>query len=613
MLENKRLEKEYDWLSNVSLPELSSIILTSASNQANQLFRTRDFVEVKLSGTNPGDERKCQAAKLTLNNTLNRKDLYHYQKYMRLTTINLLHGNVYCLCGWDQETRMVRVGEELIRQELDIDEYGNPLINSEIQNPAIRYTPQPVYKEEILKDHFTYEVFDPRNVFTDNKYTYSAQEKDWITFRDEVFYDDLKRQQTKFEYFNLDIIKKASLSNLRETDVSRETYNNASNRQESSQSPLKYFERFRRYGKFMVEVVTSDQNGYPDLIKPGYDELGEQASNAELMDTIITVVIVEGQEILIGFAPNRFRDTKGNTYKPIVRTLCYIHPTKDTGLCDGILLKDLQIAVNDSFNIGADRTRLATLPVFQIRRLSAENNPTLYIEPEHFIEVENMDDVKEIVIRDDIAGTINLTAMLTNKMQQVSATYPTTMGDIPTKASTTATAIAGAESRGDLRANYKSLTIEYTLFPDFYWFILQGTAQFARKETAIKLMGEEYLYDFDPDQDYTYSPITSQIEQEHGKYRKLQNIDNMISRVAAIPNPNTPKLLNYLLSKAFDLMGDQFPDYKKYLLDESYMPPEQLGAGGVQQPRLMQGDVASNQNGMPQSMQEQSVRSLMNV
>lgn len=617
MLENKRIEKEYEWLSNVSLPELSSIILTTVSNQANQLFRSRDFVEVKLSGANSDDQNKCQAAKLTINNTLNRKDLYHYQKYMRLVTLNLLSGSVYILCGWDQEIKIIQDGEQIIKQELDIDEYGNPLINTDIQRPAIRYDSQPIYREEILKDHFNYEVFDPRNVFTDNKYTYSAQEKDWITFRDEVSYNDLKNQETKFEYFNLDSVKEASSGVLGETNTSKDTYNNFENTQKSKNTPVQYFDRLRRYGKFWVEVVVEDSSGYPDLIKPGYDELGEVTKKAILIETIITTVIVGGKEILVGFSPNRFRDTKGNNYKPIVRAICYIHPTKDTGFCDGMLLKDLQIAVNDAFNIGADRTRLATLPVFQVRKLSAEDNPTLFIEPEHFIEVENMDDVKEIIIRDDIAGTINLTAMLTNKMQQVSATYPTTMGDIPTKASTTATAIAGAESRSDLRANYKSLTIEYTLNPDLYWFILQMTAQFAREETAIKLMGTEYIYEFDPDQDYSYNPITSQIEQEHGKYRKLQIIDAMMARVASIPNPNTPKTLNYLLSKSFDLFGDQFPDYKDHLLDESYVQPELLGlkegSGSQQQVPLLQGEVASNQNRTPQSMQEQYARGLMNA
>ena len=58
MIECNRNEKDYDWMSDIFVPEFASVLLTDASDWANQYFTTRDFVEVKLDNENPNDKRK---------------------------------------------------------------------------------------------------------------------------------------------------------------------------------------------------------------------------------------------------------------------------------------------------------------------------------------------------------------------------------------------------------------------------------------------------------------------------------------------------------------------------------------------------------------------------
>ncbi|MEK7499178.1 MAG: hypothetical protein AAB649_01065, partial [Patescibacteria group bacterium] len=136
---------------------------------------------------------------------------------------------------------------------------------------------------------------------------------------------------------------------------------------------------------------------------------------------------------------------------------------------------------------------------------------------------------------------------------------------------------------------------------------------FAKDETLIALMGADAQF-FDPSEDFTYVPVSSNIETEHTKAKKLQIIDNFIGRVGSIPNPNTPKLLNYLLGQAFKLFGKEFPEYEKYLLDES-PASQQLAAqqgGGQAQPATMGAEATSNQSGVPQSAPEQDARLMGN-
>jgi hypothetical protein len=177
------------------------------------------------------------------------------------------------------------------------------------------------------------------------------------------------------------------------------------------------------------------------------------------------------------------------------------------------------------------------------------------------------------------------------------------MGNLPSESSTTATAIVGAESRTSARSNFSSLTAEHTLWTELYWMILQMTGKFAHPETGKKLMGDK-VYDFDPNADYIYKPITQTIETESSKGNKIKMLQSTLGYIAQIPNPNTPKLINKMLSKMFILLGDEYEDFKGSLLDEQ-VPIMQPGGNGQSTPMEMP---MSNQNAVPMTSTEQAVR-----
>lgn len=605
MLECVRTDKEYDWMSNYFLPEFASIILTDASDWANQYFQTRGFVEVKLEGDNPDDEQKVKAAKICINKTLNNREIYHYPKYIRSRLVNSLVGSVYALCWWETLRNNRVIGYKTVVRPTGADETGNPILFPGVQEESFVEEQEAVIDDSIIYDRFNYEVIDPRSVFVDPKYTYSVQDKDWIIIRSQHTYQSLKDNEVANQYFNLDEVKKLGTSTSEVTETDQQTTVKDLKVAFPSKSIFKYYDVFERYGKFYVTVDERDAKNYPTKVSPGFDKDGNIKEGAVLIEMIITYVVYGGNKVLIRFQPTPYVDSRGFAFKPIVRGWCYIHPSKDTGLSDGKYMKELQVAMNDQFNLSNDRTMLATMPTLKGKKFSLQDNDTIYFEPEHVMELESPDDLVEFKISDDINGSLAQQQMLKSFMEQVTAKFPTAMGELPRQASTTATAVAETSNRSGGRTNYKSLTVEYTFLSELYWMILQMTHAYMQPETAMKIFGRELVQYFDPNMDYTYSPLSSNIEQEYSKAKKLQLIDQMLGRLVNVPNPNTYKIMNYLISKAFDLMGDEFPNYKKFLFDEQAPPPAPAGGGATNNPTAVSPAPMSpvNQSGVMTSPQ----------
>jgi len=138
--------------------------------------------------------------------------------------------------------------------------------------------------------------------------------------------------------------------------------------------------------------------------------------------------------------------------------------------------------------------------------------------------------------------------------------------------------------------------------------ILQMSYRFMHPSTAEQILGHDGVALFDPNSDYTYQPVSSNIEQEYGKMKKLSLLDQAIGRLVNFPNPNTPKLLNKLLVMYFELLGKEYQDIRDALLDEnagmvsSGEPQKQMGGS-------QRMDISSNQYMIPVSANEDMVRS----
>ena len=619
MVELIRSEKHFAWdsMSDIFIGLLLSHMLTESASWAAQDFQSRDFVDIYLEGNQPDDKMKAKAAKTLLNCLLNIKDIYHFAKRIRGRTINWIFGQVYAVMWWEQEAvKRKKEQPPLSTVARDYDEQGN-IVSKVVQIPQ-----DPIEYEEVVKDRMNYDVFDARNVFTDFSYTYSAQQKPWITLRSEKRFSEIKDSAEQFGYFNIDILqdriyggdKKRKKGNLAETETSKETFNKLGG---AYGSKTDFYSKIDptldvldRYGKIWAVVEEKDDDGLPVKIKPGYNEVGELDDKAELVEAIVTHVGMGEDYTLIGFRPTWAIDAYGKPYKPIIRGWCYIHPTKDVGLSDGKNLREMNIAANDTFNISNVRTLLATLPVMKGRRDAVEGNPTVFFEPENLILLEDIDkDLKEIEIRDNIGGAMNQLAFIKATSSEMDAIWPTTMGGLPEKTSTTATAVAGAETRTSSRGNLKGLTFTYTFDIEFYQMILQMVYRNMKDETIKKILGEELYKYFDPKCDYTYVPLSQNLEQEHSKMKKVNVYDQMNGRLAGLAKifpKEIASIIAFNTGKQAELMGSDFREIAHLLEALTKAKPQpQKGAESV---KNGQGEPASNEQGIEQSTMEQDAR-----
>jgi hypothetical protein len=220
---------------------------------------------------------------------------------------------------------------------------------------------------------------------------------------------------------------------------------------------------------------------------------------------------------------------------------------------------------------------LATMPTLYGKKYVTDETDTTYIEPGHFIDVNETDDIRELRISDNIQGSMQQLGILINKMQQTTSIYPTTMGNTPTDSSTTATAVQGANQRSNQRSQYKSMTFEYTFLNELYWMIQQMTFVFAKPETGVDLMGTK-VFNFNPKLEYFYKPLSQSIETEESKNAKIKQLTGVMQIVATSQNPNATGIVNYFLVKMLSLMGDEMVNYSSKLLDEG--SPMQQGNQG---------------------------------
>lgn len=594
LIECENTEGEYDWNSDLGLTDYLSIYMTQMAMDASQLFSTRDYSDVYLEDGSPESIAKSAAAKECINRTLNQRHIQYFQKAMRAQAIRRLGRNVVFRCWWDRRDSPFVTGFEK-RVEIMRDDFGNRI-------PEERF--YPVEENLPVIDRFNLDVIDPRNVAASPEYTYTLQEKRAVYIRFEKTLYELKAEAETHGYFNLDVLEK--LTPPDETEAQRVAKQSDTETQESaiSDKPNKPYDIVAIYAKDYVVVTKRDDiTGEPLEADPGYDNFGKVKEKAELQEVCISFAQSGTTNVLIQYHLTPYVSVSGEPYRPLVRGLCFIHPTRDGGMGEGKIARGLQSGINDTFNVSNDRVKFATLPVIVTEGYSMDEEEQHDFYPGAQLRVPPGGKITDLKIRDDIDGAINQISMLKNNMQSVFAVYPTTMGNLPTESSTTATAIVGAETRTSARTNFASLTAEHTLWTELYWMILQMTAKFAHPETGKKLMGNK-VYDFDPNADYIYKPITQTIETESSKNNKVKILQSTLGYVVQIPNPNTAKLVNKMLAKMFTLMGDEYEDFKDSLLDETapMVPPT---AGGQSTPMQTP---SSNQNAVPMTSTEQAVR-----
>ena len=615
MIHCVRENRDNEWESQVALPEFVSRLLTQIGNFVEKYFASRDYVETDEDDGDPKTAAEAKVAKNLLNAILNDSESYYFQKVVRLLMFVWSAGWGVIKGGYDQRIERYISGYKTNMESMT-DEFGNYLADDGsvyedtfTQKPGFNEVSEPIYDIRVVKDRPIFDVYPNQNVYFSPEYTYSLNDKQYVTFEnDSMTLDDLESVAEDNGYFNLDVLK--DMKSDQETQGSgHETWNKDGKLKEIPNAPSPKFRVLEWWRKYPVVVKERDPDtGEPTNYKPGYDTDGEIKDSAELLECIITTAtktgVAEADTVLIGFRVSK------HSRRPMARFLCYIDSISDSGFGDGELTMQLSSSIDDNFNLGNFRTKLATTPAFKVKRFSGVPSK-IKVSPEEGIMVENMDDLLELPISDNIQGSIYQHSMLSSKMDAAMATSQQTMGQSPDRAET-ATQAGIISQRAQTRIGMKSTMLEFVGFTEFYQMLLTLCNDFMLPQTLEKLVGEQaYLYN--PGLTTRFRPVSQSLETEESKNFKMKMIDQIMGRVVNFPNPKTPMVINYLMGMWLEAAGKNFKHFKKFMFSEDaeLNLMYQLVTGGsmpVQQAPDMKGGGPSNQQGIQQSTPEQQVR-----
>lgn len=611
-------DKKNDYEPDIYLPEFTSRLLTQIGNFVSRYFSSRDFVETRVNSDDPIDVAEGKASKKLLNTLLGEKGAHYFHKLCRLLMFVNPGGFGIIKGGYDQKVEQIVTGynevTEYVRDEAGdlLAEGGGVYTDPYSQSPMSVVTPEPIYADRIVKDRPTFDVYPIQNVYYDQKYAYSLQDKEYIYFESEMTLDALTTNQRSMGYFNLKRLKEMEKGpDAQEADKPHSVEGTA---EEPVVKVSPVYQVLERWGSWPMIVTERDEQGRPVDYKPGIDESGEISDEAENVEGILTYVC-EGTEKtpleLIRF------QASPHTKRPAARFLCYIDAVRDSGFGDGETSKELQIAANDTFNLNAYRTEMATKLAFKAKRWAVPDE-NIRLTPDKAILLENVDDLQEFQIQDNIQGGMYQLNVIGNRMDDAMATGPNQRG-MGGERRETATVGAIMDRRADIRMSLKTTTMEWIGFTEFYDMILTLCNDFMLPQTLMEILGPE-VYAYNPNREDKFEPVSQALETEESKQFKLGIYEQMLGRVVAIPNPKTPQVLNYIIGAMLELLGGDFKHFKKFMFNEDAQanmlyqlatgakgqggtPSAPSGPGGPGQPQ--------NQYGLPQGGLERMTRGLM--
>jgi len=607
-------EKKNDYEPDIFLPEFTSRTLTHIGSFVSQYFGSRDFVETKVDSEDPVDVAEAKASKKLLNVLLSEKTAHYYQKICRLLMFTNPNGFGVIKGSYDQKVEQVVTGyreesEHLTNEAGEILATDGAIYEDPYtQDPATISNQVPILEPKIVRDRPTFDVYPIQNTYFPQTYTYSLQDKEYVYFEGEHTLDQLNTDKERNGYFNLKRLKEKETSFEQEEAQKSHSVKGTAEVPETRVSPV--YTILERWGKYPVTVTERDAAGKPIAGIPGVKEDGTIKEGAENLECILAWAVC-GEE-KIGSEMIRFQISP-HSKRPMVRFLCYIDAVKDCGFGDGETAKELQIAMNDTFNLSAYRTQMATKLAFKGKRWA--NIPEhIGLRPDKAILMDDpLNDLVEFKVMDDIMGGITQLNTLGARMNDVMASGPNERG-IGGERKETATVGSIMHQRANIRTGLKTTTLEYVGFTEFYDMLLTLCNDFMLPQTLVELVGPELAMFYNPKRDDKFVPVSQALETEESKQYKTQIWTQMLGTIASIPNPKTPLVLNFIIGQVLELLGGDFKVFKKFMFSEDKEANilYQLATGGKMQgggaPNLGGGGGAQNEFGLPQGLTEQMVR-----
>lgn len=574
MLRGQRPDKQYDWQSNVVINKVFQVIWTAIPYLMQKIFGANPIIGIGSIDKKGAYQR---SRLLEFWYTMNHRKCQPFYTTMVMWTLRgLLNGVGVLKKTWYQELKTKSL-EEQVEVPMVMDELGN-----EIET-----------EPHTTKKKISVPICDfPKNEIVNNK----DIRFDWALKPGERIGDgrfvihrtitDLNELKKSKLYENLDDIVPGS-GKLEEDHADLKSLDGQDTMPKSD-----FYTDIEIYERQGLLPVTSKDGKYE------YDEDGDQKQ----MVCTVALASVDDQKkyTVIRLKPNPYGEIG------YIDMQIYYDPERWQSIGAIEPFKDIQSAMNDNINAMFDEIWQNLMPPVVVDKNALWDWDTMIYAPQQRW-LTSGNPRESILFKEPSKITSDAWqkhVLFDSEIQLTSAVTPPMQGAGREKAATT-NILNAQMSAGKL--DFVLKMIETTALIPNAQMDIRFAKKFAHKLTAFKILGEPFQFG-GPDDFYKYIPAASSVKLEHQKEREIQEDIQMIQVLMNINNPKTPAVVNMLLQ---NILRNRNMPKEAALFDEEYFEP-QTEAGQLSQLEDKLGGYDNNQNGIPASTKERTVREATN-
>jgi hypothetical protein len=560
MMRGKRPGKLYDWQSDISLRKCFQVVWTAVSYITRKMWAQTPVINV-----NGFDSKGCWQRERLLTVWM-AKDKYYITMVLGLLRL-LLNGVVIIKKAWNQELVQkerkgtvpkwgtegtMEFGQDMIQSFPVVDEPEDIVLNN--KDVVVDWMLKP--GEQISKGRF-------------------------VIHR---FVSDLDALDPDM-YVNLDKVEPQSLQGTSEAE------DHASLRQEDRQesppdSDYEEGEFFERQGLLPVKKKKSGPFEWV------YDEDGDS------MQMIVTMAN-KNNPVVVRFEPN--------PYGEIAYVSGHLFLDSERWQSQGMVepAKDIYNAMDDNVNAMFDEIWKNLMPPVMMDKFAVQDWDSIKWAPSQIWLMRGNPRESVMIPRGSeiTRDAYSKHQMLDSEGQLITSITPSAQGR---DASNTAT-------QGALNAQFSSSKLDFIVeMVEASWLVpsVHMTVRFAQKFahplTFISILGEAFHYDKFMEE-YKFLPMVSSVKSPEQTEVEIREDIQLLQLVATVPNPNTPKIMNYLLG---NILRNRDKPQLAEMFDEDFFEPKTDAGQMEMMQRSLGAGTASNEQGIPMSAQERSTRQL---
>lgn len=571
MLRGERVEKGYDWQSNLTLRKAFQVVWTAISYISQKVWGANPII-----GVNGFNSKGCWQRERLLEVWM-AEDKYFLTLVLGLLRL-LLNGIVFIKKGWRQNLRNVKTG----KMTMPVWTSGGEIAYQ--SETEIRWT-------EPIEDRPDDTILNNKDVVVDwmLKPGQDVREGRFILHREVL--DIASLYASKINYMNLENIELGNLQGTEEAgDHGRSRQKDGQDNPPESEMYAET-EIFERQGLWPVKVKKNGE------IIPIFDkeEIYKEDTEWRFM---WAAVANRRAPVLIRWEENGYGEMN------ILAAHLYYDPERWHSM--GIVepAKDVFTAQDDNLNAMFDEIWKNIMPPVMMNKYAVQDWDTIKWAPSQvWLMQGNPNDSVMIPRGTEITRDAwQKHALLEQEHRIITSVTPPIQG-MGKEQTATQGVLSAQFSTGKLDFIIK--IIEQTWLIPSCEMTMRFAQKFAHPLTFISILGEYFRFDKFQDE-YKFKPAASSVKLPEQKEVEVQQDIQLMQLIGSYNNPNTPKIMNYLLA---NILRNRNKPQLAEMFDEEFFEASTPGGDMQMMNRMIGQGATSNQNNVPMSLPERTMRS----